>query len=99
MGKKILLEFNPQTNYEKSIDDFVVESAFHAEPIVVVTQNGTPIRKTVEKAQNVVLMDLDPNTKFSVILNEYPDGPLNIVFDSLTGLALGEKFGDGDNNV
>lgn len=92
MGKKILLEFNPQTNYEKSIDDFVVESTFHAETIVVVTQNGTPIRRTIEKAQNVLLMDLDPRIKFSAILKEHPDGPLNIVFDSITSLALEEKF-------
>jgi DNA-binding response OmpR family regulator len=93
-GKKILFEFDPQTDYEKSISDFAVESGFHEETTIVVTQNGSPVRRVFEKNRNVVLMDLDPRIKFSAILRDHPDGPLNTVFDSITGLALGEKFGD-----
>jgi len=93
-GRKMLFEFDPRTDFEKSINDFAVESDFHEETTIVVTQNGSPIRRITEKCQNVVHMDLDPRIKFSAILKDYPDGPLNIVFDSLTGLALGEKFAD-----
>jgi CheY-like chemotaxis protein len=98
-GKKILFEFDPQTEYERSIDDFAVESAFHEETTVVITQNGNPVGRGFAKNRDVVLMDLDPRIKFSAILKEHSEGPLNIVFDSVTGLALGEKNGDDGNRT
>lgn len=93
-GRKILLEFDPRTDYEKCISDFAVESAFHEETTLVITQNGNPIRKAVERYPHVALKDLDLRIKFSAILKEYPERPLNIIFDSITGLVLGVKLED-----
>jgi len=88
-GRKILMEFDPSTDYEKSISDFAVESTFHQETTVVITGNSTPIRKAIEKHPHVAVND-DLGMKFSTILIEYPERPLNIIFDSITSLVLKE---------
>lgn len=93
-GKKILVEFDPRTDYQRCISDFAVESAFHDEVTVVITGNETPIRKAVEKFPHVVVKDLEVRVKFSAILKDYPERPLSLVFDSITSLVLGGNFND-----
>lgn len=93
-GKKILLEFDPQTDFEKAIEDFVIEGNFHGEVTLVVTSRGSTLRQTLEGNNAVTFIDLNPANPmiFPPILNEYPQGRLNLVFDSLTTLAiLGES--------
>lgn len=87
-GRKILLEFDPSTDYEKCISDFAVESTLHKETTVVIKGNGTSIGKAVEGYPHVAVKDLNLETTFSTILKEYPEPPLNIIFDSLTSLVL-----------
>ena len=92
-GKKILLEFDPGTDFEKAIDDFVVECSFHGEVIIVVTSKGSMLRQALG-SNKVTFIDLNPKnlTMFPPVLNEYPQGPVNIVFDNLTTLfILGES--------
>jgi CheY-like chemotaxis protein len=87
-GKKILVEIDPRSDYEKAVVDFVTECVSHEEAVVVVTQKGSAVRQCLHDNEDVELVDLDSRIKFSPLLNEHPDGPLNVVFDSLTDLVL-----------
>jgi DNA-binding response OmpR family regulator len=98
-GKKVLFEFDPQSDYETVISDLAEECAFHDETLMIVTQTGNPIQRAIESSNNVLLLDLDPTTRFSAVLNQHPDGPLNLVFDSITGLALLEKSEEDTYNA
>ena len=97
-GKKILLEIDPRSDYEKAVVDFVTECVSHEEALVVVTQKGSAVRQCLPDNENVELVDLDPRIKFSPFLNEHPDGPMNIVFDSLTDLVLMVEDGEASQS-
>ncbi len=88
-GKKMLLEFDPRTDYEEAIEDFVTECSFHGEVVFVVTSRGSTLRQALG-ANKVTFIDLNPAnlTIFPPILKEYPQGPVNIVFDNLTTLII-----------
>jgi len=96
-GKKILLEFDPRTDFEKAIEDFVIECNFHGEVICVVTSRGSTLRQALG-AYKVTFIDLNPAnlTIFQPVLNEYPQGLVNIVFDNLTNLVI---FGESVHNT
>ena len=89
-GKKILLEVDPRTDFDKAIEDFVFECNFHGEVTVIVTTKGSALRQALEgnNAVKFIDMNLANLTIFPPILNEYPRGRLNIVFDSLTTLSI-----------
>ena len=88
-GKKILLEVDPRTDFEKAIEDFVFECNFHGEVTFIVTSKGSALRQALEGNNAVKFIDLNLAnlTIFPRILNESPRGRLSIVFDSLTTLA------------
>ena len=89
-GKKILLEVDPRTDFEKAIEDFVFECNFHGEVTFIVTSKGSALRQALEGNNAVKFIDLNLAnlTIFPPILNESPRGRLNIVFDSLTTLSI-----------
>lgn len=97
-GKKILLEVDPRSDYEKAVLDFVTECVSHDEAVIVVTQQGSAVRKCLHGNRDVDLVDLEPRIKFSPFLNEHPEGPMNIVFDSLTDLVLMVKDGEASQS-
>jgi two-component system alkaline phosphatase synthesis response regulator PhoP len=57
-GKKILLEFDPHTPYEKLIRDFALECVSHNEEIIVITKKGGAIRQALEGEKGVEFIDL-----------------------------------------
>jgi CheY-like chemotaxis protein len=89
-GKKILLEVDPRTDFERAIEDFIFECNFHGEVTFIVTGRGSALRQALEGNNAVRFIDLNLAnlTIFPPILNESPRGRLNIVFDSLTTLAV-----------
>jgi len=94
IGKKMLLEFDPRTDYDRAIADFVVECDFHEEVTIVITSRDSALRQALEGNKSVAFVNLNTAnlTIFPPILNEHPRGRLNIVFDSLTSLSiLGES--------
>jgi hypothetical protein len=46
-GRKILLEFDPASHYEKAIQDFATEALANAEPVVVFTRRGSAIHSSL----------------------------------------------------
>jgi len=53
VGRKILLEFDPASQYEKAIQDFVAEGLANAEKIVVFTRKGSTIHSSLHEEKAV----------------------------------------------
>ena len=89
-GKKMLLEVDPRSAYEKIVVDFVVECASHDETVVVATHQGSVIMHGLENFKNVKLLVLDQRSvfSFSPLLSKFPDKRLSVVFDSLTDAVM-----------
>jgi len=91
LGKKILLEVDPRTDYGRIVRDFALECAFLGDTVIVMTQTGSSIRQALQDDNEIHIIDFNPNGGFQETLHEYSRGPVSIVFDSLTDLALGER--------
>jgi len=87
-GKKFLFEFDPFTPYERLIRGFVLEQMAHNEAVVALTKKGSAVRQALENDEGIVLFDLTSDTRLSQIVAEHRSGPLSLVCDSLTDLAL-----------
>jgi len=93
-GKKILLEFDPRTDYDRLVRDFALECAFLRESVNVITQKGSSIRQALDGDQGIKYMDLERAPQLLPILKENSEGPVSLVIDSLTDLALSGDSSD-----
>ena len=89
-GKKILLEVDPRSAYEKIVADFAIECSSRDDVVVVITHQGSAVKNGLGHYKNVKLQVLDPRAvfSFSPLLTTYPNGRVSIVFDSLTDAAM-----------
>ena len=115
IGRKILLEFDPTSRYEKAIQEIVAEAIANAEQIVVFTRKSGTIYLSIheqkavkffcltqqfsipkEFSENEVLLPAgDISLMLSVLdktLKAYPQGAINVVFDSISDLVLSIGF-------
>jgi len=88
MGRKILFELDPSTPYQRVIRDFALECISNNETVVILTPSGSVIHQALEGEEDIKLINLTPDTMLSPILEEHAQRPLNLVYDSLTDLAL-----------
>ena len=88
-GKKILLEFDPSSQYCKLIRDFSLECASQKEFVIVLTHNGSIIQETLKNDEDIKIINL-PNeyTMLTPIIEENLKEPLSLIYDSLTDLSL-----------
>jgi len=114
-GRKVLLEFDPASHYEKAIQDFVAEALANTEQILIFTRRGSTIHSSLrehkaakffyltqqfsipkEFSENEILLPSgDTPLMLSVLdktLKAYPQSAINVVFDSLSDLALSIGF-------
>jgi CheY-like chemotaxis protein len=89
-GKKILVEFEPRTDYERFVRNFVLECGFLGESVIVITQKGSSIRRSLDGDQGIKFIDLERAPELLPVLKQNSDGPISIVIDSLTDLALSD---------
>ena len=95
-GRKMLLEFEPRTDYERVVRDFAVECAFLGESVTILTRKGSSVRQALEGDQGIKLIDLERAADLLPVLNENSQGPVSIVVDGLTYFALeGNGGADG----
>jgi CheY-like chemotaxis protein len=87
-GRKILVEFEPRTDYERFVRNFVLECCFLGESVIVITQKGSSIRRSLDGDQGIKFIDLERAPELLPVLKQNSDGPISIVIDSLTDLAL-----------
>ena len=95
LGKKILLEYEPRTDYERFVRNFALECAFLGESVIIVTQKGSSIRQALDGDQGIKFINLERARELLPILKENSEGPLSMVIDSLTDLALSDNSADG----
>lgn len=94
-GRKILLEFEPRTDYERLVRDFALECAFLGELVTIVTQKGSSVRQALHMDREVKFIDLERGAEFLSKLKDGSPGALSIVVDGLTYFALNGESHDG----
>jgi hypothetical protein len=72
IGRRILLEFNPVSNYEKVVDRLAKESIANFEPIFIFTSSSSPIytHLTKQSAVNFVFLSTSASTSALTSDNE-----------------------------
>lgn len=99
-GRKILLEFEPNTDSERVVRDFALECAFLKESVVVITRKGSSVRQVLDGDQGVKFIDLERVQQLLPMIKENSEGPLTLVVDSLTDIALNQPSdGNGHNGI
>ena len=89
-GRKILFEFEPRTDYERFVRNFALECGFLGESVIVITQKGSSIRRSLDGDQGIKFIDLERAPELLPVLKQNSDGPISMVIDSLTDLALSD---------
>jgi len=87
-GKKILFEFDPSVPYQTAVKDFALECTTNKEKVLILTPAGSVVEQAVRDDESVELIGLTHDLMLSSIMDDHQERPLNIVYDSLTDLAL-----------
>ena len=87
-GRKILFELDPSAPYHTVIREFALECVSNKESIIVLTPSGSVIQHALERDKGIEIINLTHDTMLSPILEIHTERPLNLVYDSLTDLAL-----------
>ena len=90
VGKKMLLEYDPRSDYQRLVRDFALECGFLGESVTILTQKGSNVRQVFEGDEGVKFVDLERASEFLPVMKQNVDGALSIVVDSLTDLALNQ---------
>jgi len=98
LGKKMLLEFDPRTDYERFVRDFALECAFLGESVIIMTKKGSNIRQALDADQGIKFIDIERAPELLPMLKENSQGALGVVIDSLTDLAL-DNSNNGHNSA
>jgi len=96
VGQKILLEFDPVSNYEKVVDSLAKESMANVEPTFVFTSSTNPIRKYLANQSSIkfFLMSISTSIPKSVGENKMflPAKNTPLILDAITKIL--ETYGD-----
>jgi len=91
VGRKILLEFDPTSNYETIVEDFARESMANVEPIYVFTSATSPLHKRLAKhlAVKFFLMSIStsaiqPGSENEVLI---PANNIDLILDSIDNVT------------
>jgi len=88
VGKKILLEFDPTTDYERLVRDFVSECTFLAERVIILTPKGSRVRQALEGDEGTKFVELERTSELLSMLISDSKEPVTMVVDSLTELVF-----------
>jgi CheY-like chemotaxis protein len=91
-GRKILLEYDPVTPYETCIRDFCFEAKGQGEAMVVVTPKAGPVTRVLEGADDIELIPMRDDLVLYPLLEEYSEGPLSFVYDSISDYIFSRGF-------
>jgi KaiC/GvpD/RAD55 family RecA-like ATPase len=88
-SRNLLLEFDPASNYEEAVLDFVLEASANAETVVVFTNRGSAIHSKLVGQENVkfmLLTQLSPTSPASKQSDGIlvPAGDVSLLLDSLS---------------
>lgn len=83
-GRKILLELDPATPYERVVRDFVMECQAHEEVIVLLGNKASVIYQALQGEDELEFIPLIPQPILTPILEANTGNPINIICDNLT---------------
>jgi len=87
LGRKILLEYDPASNYEKVVDRLAKESRANVEPLFVFTSTTSPIHTYFAKQSSIkfFLTSLSTSTPQSISENEVllPTKSMPLILDAI----------------
>ena len=87
-GKRILFEFDPSMPYQTVVRDFALECISNKEKVLILTPAGSVVEQAIRDNESIEIIGLTHDLMLSSILEDHQERPLNIVYDSLTDLAL-----------
>ena len=90
--KKILIEFDSSTPYERAIRDFVLEGNAHSETPIVINYPHSAIDNTLKTETGIEIVHFTIPLVLSRIIEPYVNDEICIVFDSLSDLILSIGF-------
>jgi hypothetical protein len=98
VGRRILLEFNPTSNYEKVVDGLAKEAMANVEPILVFTSSTSPIHTYLAKQPTIkfFLTSLSTSTPKSISENTMllPAKNTPLILDAISKVL--ETYGDAN---
>jgi hypothetical protein len=97
VGRKILLEFDPTSNYEKVVRNFIAEALSNKEPIAIFTRKGSAIHSSLSEEKNVQLFCLTQQVSIPTKLSETET--LLSSNDTSVMLNILDKMKSRDNEV
>ncbi len=74
--------------YQTVVRDFALECISNKEKVLILTPAGSVVEQAVRDDESVEIIGLTHDLMLSSILEDHQERPLNIVYDSLTDLAL-----------
>lgn len=99
LGRKILLEFDPVSDYERVVENVVKEALAHLEPVYVFTRHASGVYESLgrQRSVRIVLMSASASASKSVSENQIvvPADNTPLVLDSLREI-VGKQ---GDQNA
>lgn len=86
-GKKILIEFDPRSDYDRIVNGILAESASNFERTVIFTRRGSPMHSLVQKQPGAKLFVLTSKVSYPKIVSDnrvlLPAYDTSLVLDSL----------------
>ncbi len=100
LGNRILLEFDPMSNFEDIVEEFVSEFVSNSQPVAVFTSLGSPVFKQLQEMRNVRLFVFSSKistpfraTDWQVLLPDRDSSLLLDAVDKLLQAHRGERVG------
>ena len=95
VGKKMLLEIDPASDYHKSLLSFVSEAKNNNEPLFIFTNKNSTLHSTLSKAENVNFRLLTSKTSSSRQINDketlLPASDLSVLLDAFGKIHRGDE--------
>ena len=90
LGSRILLEYEPTTNYEDIVQKFVREFQANVEPIAIFTSGGSPIYRQFSEQRNIRLFSFSTKTSTPARLSDeqvlLPERDTSLLLDAVDKL-------------
>jgi CheY-like chemotaxis protein len=90
--RKILLEFDPVTPYERAVRDFVVECKAHKEVVVLLGNKASVIYHALQGEKGLEFVSLNPQPVLTPVLETHAGKPIALICDNITDLIFSMSF-------
>jgi hypothetical protein len=95
LGDRLLLEYEPSSNYEEVVQQFVRESQANVEPVAIFTNAGSPIYREFNKQRNIRLFSFSTKTSTPLRTSDeevlLPERDTSLLLDAVDKLLEAHK--------